>query len=108
MAKVREGVYKGFSIGGSVTTRDAGDPQIVTGVELTEISLVDRPANPDAVFALWKSEDAGVALKAARSKIHQKWLASDGRSFERADEAARHEVSLRETPLEKSTFAEFG
>jgi hypothetical protein len=65
------------------------------------------------VFALWKSEDAGMALKAARSKIHQKWLASDGRSFERADEAARHEAglrgaSLREAPLEKSTFAESG
>jgi len=99
--KVREGVYKGFSIGGSVTARDAEDPGVVTGVELTEISLVDRPANPDAVFALWKSEDAGAALKAARAKISQKWLASDGRPFERADEAARHEVSLQ-----KTTFAE--
>ncbi len=64
--KVKEGVYKGFSIGGAVTGRDGGNPQIVTGVDLTEISLVDRPANPDAVFALWKSE-AGGALKAARA-----------------------------------------
>jgi phage head maturation protease len=99
--KVREGVYKGFSIGGSVTTRDGADPQVVTGVELTEISLVDRPANPDAVFALWKSEDAGAAVKAARSRIRQRWLASDGRSFARAEEAARHEASLA-----KATFAE--
>jgi phage head maturation protease len=99
--KVREGVYKGFSIGGSVTLRDAADPQIVTGVELTEISLVDRPANPDAVFSLWKGFDAAAALKTARTRVRQKWLASDGSAFERADDAARHEAQLA-----KSTFAE--
>ncbi len=41
-----------------------------------------------------------MALKAARSKIRQKWLASDGRTFERADEAARHETALREARSE--------
>ncbi|MGH7122409.1 MAG: HK97 family phage prohead protease, partial [Acetobacteraceae bacterium] len=55
--KVREGVYKGFSIGGRVTRRDPDDARIITGVELAEISLVDRPANPEAVFALWKCTD---------------------------------------------------
>jgi phage head maturation protease len=55
--KVREGVYKGFSIGGAVTARAAEAPHIVTGLDLTEISLVDRPANPDAVFAVWKRAD---------------------------------------------------
>ena len=98
--KVKEGVYKGFSIGGAVTGRDGGNPQIVTGVELTEISLVDRPANPDAVFALWKGADGG-ALKAARARLAQKWVASDGAAFARADDAARHEAGLA-----KSTFAE--
>src|ERR1700690_1790485 len=70
--KVREGVYKGFSIGGAVTARAAEAPHIVTGLDLTEISLVDRPANPEAVFAVWKSADGDArldeaALKAARS-----------------------------------------
>lgn len=97
--KVKEGVYKGFSIGGAVTGRDGGDPRVVTGVELTEISLVDRPANPDAVFALWKSADAG-ELKAARARLAQKWVASDGAAFARAEDAARHEARLA-----KSTFA---
>jgi HK97 family phage prohead protease len=62
-AKVKEGVYKGFSIGGRVTARDPHDRKIVTGVELTEISLVDRPANPEATIALFKRAD-GVALTA--------------------------------------------
>ena len=66
--KVKEGVYKGFSIGGAVTGRDGGNPAIVTGVELTEISLVDRPANPDAVFALWKGDDAGASSPDGRGR----------------------------------------
>jgi phage head maturation protease len=56
--KVVEGVYKGFSIGGFVTARDPRDPQAITGIDLAEISLVDRPANPDAVFAVYKSARA--------------------------------------------------
>jgi phage head maturation protease len=97
--KVKEGVYKGFSIGGAVTGRDPDDPAIVTGVDLTEISLVDRPANPEAVMALWKRADGGDALKAARARLRQKWLSTDGSAFERADDAARHEARL-----EKATF----
>src|ERR1700757_4711017 len=40
--KVVEGVYKGFSIGGRVTARDAADRRLITALQLTEISLVDR------------------------------------------------------------------
>jgi HK97 family phage prohead protease len=53
-AKIVEGVYKGFSIGGRVTARDPADRTIITGLSLTEISVVDRPANPEAVFDCWK------------------------------------------------------
>ncbi|HEX6441483.1 MAG TPA: DUF6582 domain-containing protein [Stellaceae bacterium] len=52
--KVVAGVYKGFSIGGRVTARDPADRNIITGLSLTEISVVDRPANPEAVFDCWK------------------------------------------------------
>jgi hypothetical protein len=52
--KVVAGVYKGFSIGGRVTARDPADRKIITGLALTEISVVDRPANPEAVFDCWK------------------------------------------------------
>lgn len=57
ITKVKAGVYKGFSIGGKVTARDDLNKKHVTGVKLVEISLVDRPANPDAVISMWKSED---------------------------------------------------
>jgi hypothetical protein len=53
--KVIEGVYKGFSIGGRVTARDPADRGVITGLALTEISVVDRPANPEAVFDCWKA-----------------------------------------------------
>jgi len=49
--KVKEGVYGGFSIGGRVTQKVDDEIQ---GIDLVEISLVDRPANPGAVFDVWK------------------------------------------------------
>jgi hypothetical protein len=54
--KVQAGVYKGFSVGGKVTARDAEMQKVITGVKLIEISLVDRPNNPDAVLTFWKVE----------------------------------------------------
>ena len=54
--KVTSGVYKGFSVGGKVRERDAHDRNIITALSLTEISLVDRPANPEAVFDCWKAD----------------------------------------------------
>lgn len=56
VTKVKTGVYKGFSIGGSVTARDELNKSQITGLKLTEISLVDRPANPDAVFTCYKAD----------------------------------------------------
>jgi hypothetical protein len=55
--KVESGTYKGFSIGGKVTSRDPVDKTIITGIDLFEISLVDRPANPDAVFNMYKLDN---------------------------------------------------
>ena len=56
VTKVKTGVYKGFSIGGTVTARDELNKSQITGLKLTEISLVDRPANPDAVFTCFKAD----------------------------------------------------
>lgn len=58
--KVVEGVYKGFSIGGRVTARDPDEKHVIIGVDLLEISLVDRPANPEAVIELFKAKSAVV------------------------------------------------
>lgn len=56
VAKVKANVYKGFSIGGAVTSRDKVDKTIITGMNLIEVSLVDRPANPEAVIDMWKAD----------------------------------------------------
>lgn len=50
--KVKEGVYKGFSIGGQVKKRLKN---VIKELELFEISLVDRPANPEAKFVAYKA-----------------------------------------------------
>jgi phage head maturation protease len=67
-AKVVEGVYKGFSIGGRVTARDSADRRLITGLRLSEISVVDRPANPEAVFDCWKRATAGEPELAGAAK----------------------------------------
>jgi len=61
--KVAEGVYKGFSIGGKrVEDEPYYDEKLkknvnkVTKYKLNEISLVDRPANPEAIFSVAKRD----------------------------------------------------
>lgn len=49
--KCKEGVYNGFSIGGRILKKV---DNIIEELSLSEISLVDRPANPSAVFSLVK------------------------------------------------------
>jgi HK97 family phage prohead protease len=59
-AKVKAGVYKGFSIGGKVVKAvleklpDGSYVRRILKLLLTEISLVDRPANPDAKILVFK------------------------------------------------------
>ncbi|HFC8031817.1 TPA: HK97 family phage prohead protease [Neisseria meningitidis] len=86
VTKVKTGVYKGFSIGGSVTARDELNKSQITGLKLTEISLVDRPANPDAVFTCFKADkpkDEPVAKSMYQVKsladvlMSLKWLVDD-------------------------------
>src|ERR1700740_2335446 len=55
VSKVKNQVYRGFSIGGRVTKREPGNPKTITGLVLNEISLVDRPANPEAIYDCWKA-----------------------------------------------------
>lgn len=56
ITKVKTQVYKGFSIGGKVTQRDTLNKSIINGLNLIEVSLVDRPCNPDAVMTVFKAE----------------------------------------------------
>jgi hypothetical protein len=54
--KVKEGVYKGFSIGGQRLGKNGEE---ITELLLTEISLVDRPANPECRLELYKRDAQG-------------------------------------------------
>jgi hypothetical protein len=68
--KIEEGVYKGFSIGGSVPPggRNKDDPKIIEQLKLSEISLVDRPANPDCVVTLFKADAEPPAVRASGAR----------------------------------------
>lgn len=49
---IDEDVLKGFSIGGKKLSKKGN---VITDIELIEISVVDRPANPDCAFMISKS-----------------------------------------------------
>lgn len=53
-SKVKEGVYKAFSIGGAIVEKVGNT---IKSLILNEISLVDRGANPGAVITLFKMAD---------------------------------------------------
>lgn len=55
--KVQTRTYNGFSIGGRVLERAPAEHKVITKLQLHEISLVDRPANPRSVIDLWKATD---------------------------------------------------
>lgn len=63
--KVQTGVYKGFSIGGKKLPGgyDAAT-KTISKMKLTEISLVDRPANPEAIITMFKADSDEVVVPA--------------------------------------------
>jgi phage head maturation protease len=69
IAKVRSRTYSGFSIGGRVLARDPADATVITKIKLSEISLVDRPANPEAVIDLWKADAAAEAAAPSNEAV---------------------------------------
>jgi phage head maturation protease len=99
--KVQNKVYKGFSIGGRVTGRDEANKSTITSFTLSEISLVDRPANPEAVLACWKAD--GVQPEAEAEAAPEKQ-----QEEEKEPEAGKEEVSTdkaESTETQKGMFA---
>lgn len=64
--KVKAGVLRGFSWSGPILKRRAGAPNILDKIQINEISLVDRPANPEAKIEVWKAEKSPVARVAKK------------------------------------------
>lgn len=65
--KIKAGVYKAFSIGGRVQKYDPADKNRIIAIKLSEISLVDRPANPEAVMTCWKGDGLDQAPESVAS-----------------------------------------
>ena len=61
--KVLEGVYKGYSIGGKKLAKNGNT---ITEIELVEVSVVDRPANPECKFDVSKAASDGAAAILAK------------------------------------------
>lgn len=105
VAKVKTGVYKGFSIGGSVTARDELNKSQITGLKLTEISLVDRPANPDAVFTCFKADKPKADEEADKDeddKSADKTDETPADDAEKADDKADGKKDDKKDEAEKS------
>jgi hypothetical protein len=77
--KVLAKVYKAYSVGGRVLARDPDDRTIITGIELTEVSLVDVPANPTSTLELFKAIGAGPLSDDSSDNRLAKALADRGR-----------------------------
>lgn len=65
VAKVKAGVLSAFSIGGTVLGREKTDKSIIDELDLSEISLVDRPCLPQAKFLLCKIEQPAATVAEA-------------------------------------------
>lgn len=98
--KVKEGVYSGFSIGGRVTQKVDDEIQ---GLDLVEISLVDRPANPNATFDVWKVEGSPNTEQAEEGKPNTEDAASETKPEGDTDPASSPEpVSSEPADASKS------
>ncbi|ENS9179563.1 caudovirus prohead protease [Neisseria gonorrhoeae] len=105
VTKVKTGVYKGFSIGGRVTARDDLNKSQITGLKLTEISLVDRPANPDAVFTCFKADKPKADEEADKDeddKSADKTDETPADDAEKADGDKKDDKEDKEDEAEKS------
>jgi len=72
--KCVEGVYKGFSIGGRKLAKTGNT---ISAIELVEISVVDRPANPDCKFEVQKGAKSGESSAAYLVKMRDRRDASE-------------------------------
>ncbi len=113
--KVEHKVYKGFSIGGKVTARDADDKTIIKAIKLSEISLVDRPANPDSIFTFAKVDDgegdgAGAGVDATKPAVKEgeKPAAVDAKETETKTVEPAKEPETKDKPADEGKDAAAG
>lgn len=89
--KVKERVYNGFSIGGR-KLKQIGNK--VTDIMLSEISLVDRPANPDAVLLMIKRDISNESNDELLKRLYS--LKKEVNEMAKKKEAKQEEVEVKE------------
>ena len=107
--KVKTGVYRGFSIGGSVlengieVVKSASGHafQRLTNIKVTEISLVDRPSNPDARITLWKGTGLNDVEENQEETVQEQPQAGQETT---PPVAATQDVEVIETPVAAPTI----
>ena len=108
--KVETGVLKGFSIGirGPQVMRSEKAPGgIITGGQIVEISLVDRPANPNAKMTIAKAAENGELMAVDQLTIPTPAAvfgkSADEVAPEVVEEVVTEEVATEETATEEVT-----
>lgn len=121
--KVKEGVYSGFSIGGKINDAEVRQMTvggkkkgvtIITDYDLGEVSLVDNPACPSAIFQMVKSVDGHLEQvekieKGLGRPVHwweKQFKFSDSQNIMKADFMTYNENSMsgKNTNLAKSLW----
>ena len=121
--KVKEGVYSGFSIGGKINDAevrqmDVGGKRkgvtVITDYDLGEVSLVDNPACPSAIFQMVKSVDGHLEQvenleKGLGRPVHwweKQFKFSDSQNIMKADFMTYNDNSMsdKKTTLTKSLW----
>ena len=108
--KVKSKVYGGFSVGGKVLKRDKKDPTIITEILLADVSLVDRPAHPEAAITMWKI-DGGIAgdddlakVIGERDQLAKQLAARDRAISDLADQVERTMGKVAKIISENATY----
>ncbi len=132
-AKVEEGVYTGFSIGGEYVKRwsDPMNPGLKRyTAQPVEVSLVDLPCLPDATFSMVKrhveksaagdvpkeevletrafkstAEDAVFPYMEVDPELEQVWKSRDGKTFSKKADAIKHNEELDASDARKAATA---
>jgi phage head maturation protease len=121
--KVKEGVYSGFSIGGKINDAEVRTMSVdgkkksvtvITDYDLGEVSLVDNPACPSAIFQMVKSVDGKLEQteeiqKGLGRPVHwweKQFKFSDSQNIMKADFMTYNENSMsdKKTTLAKSLW----
>jgi hypothetical protein len=111
--KVKAGVYRGFSIAGPVKTWEHDKKLkriVITDYDLDEISLCDRPKNPETVIKLWQA--VGVQ---ALQRAEPLWLVGGDPYLMVADDSTIWDEAtvigdwlVHSTEGDRVNFAEYG